>query len=474
VLAGLSARDHAGSFNDASRLAIVECLVDHRTFAIDQSVFVVVPPRETPDEQFPYDRTLYDFIKNGTGDRLWIDGHFYSDKPPVVSVYLAGVYQLLQWTTGLHASRRVDRFCLAMTLASSVLGYVLAVWAIGRMARGLGLPLGARLALTASLALGTLAIAYTSHVNGHILQLAVAALLFERLLAVQDRPAPSLGSLLLIGSLAGLGYAIEQAAGGLLLAGIGLLVLASWPRPGPVILFGLGALPWLLLHHGIVYALAGTLRPINSIPAYFQYPGSTFDASTLTGIWNHDDVWELVTYAFRLLVADCGFLCCNLPLLLLVPTAWLLRPEANRRALVWLAWGWLLSTWLVYAALSTNYSGQCCSIRWFVPLLAPGYLLIGLLLRQRPGLLLDFLTLSAGGLWLGHTMWWNGAWERIPSREVWIVLIATLVAWAAWGSAFPFTPGRRLAAWWRGQRSPDERSSQGTAPITTPVTRPNV
>jgi len=38
---------------------------------------------------------------------------------------------------------------------------------------------------------------------------------------------------------------------------------------------------------------------------------------------------------------------------------------------------WCLGVWLLYAALSNNYGGLCCSIRWFVPLLAPAVYWLG-------------------------------------------------------------------------------------------------
>ncbi len=40
LVAAASARPYAGSWNDGSRLAAVESLIDYRNFAIDQSVFV--------------------------------------------------------------------------------------------------------------------------------------------------------------------------------------------------------------------------------------------------------------------------------------------------------------------------------------------------------------------------------------------------------------------------------------------------
>ncbi|HEX9867029.1 MAG TPA: hypothetical protein VGC99_00290, partial [Candidatus Tectomicrobia bacterium] len=40
TVAIVSARSYAGGWNDGSRLATVESLVDHRTLAIDRSIFV--------------------------------------------------------------------------------------------------------------------------------------------------------------------------------------------------------------------------------------------------------------------------------------------------------------------------------------------------------------------------------------------------------------------------------------------------
>ena len=44
AVAWLGACDQAGSWNDGSRLATVECLVDYHTWAIERSIFVDVPP----------------------------------------------------------------------------------------------------------------------------------------------------------------------------------------------------------------------------------------------------------------------------------------------------------------------------------------------------------------------------------------------------------------------------------------------
>src|SRR5205085_1542791 len=79
LLAVVSARWAAASYNDGSRLAAVECLVDHHTLSIDDSVYVR-PPRSGPGPH-PY-RADFEFVEDGTLDKVRVGGHYYSDKPP--------------------------------------------------------------------------------------------------------------------------------------------------------------------------------------------------------------------------------------------------------------------------------------------------------------------------------------------------------------------------------------------------------
>jgi hypothetical protein len=71
---------------------------------IDDSIFVRVPAHGSPyDPNTPA-------LRKGTLDMLFIREHFYSDKPPVSAVLLAGLYQLLQWAIGLSARDQPERF----------------------------------------------------------------------------------------------------------------------------------------------------------------------------------------------------------------------------------------------------------------------------------------------------------------------------------------------------------------------------
>src|SRR5262245_23214162 len=82
VIAAVSALPDAGGWNDGSRLATVESLVDYRTLRIDDSVFV--QPSAAPHSPYP-DEPL---LRDGTKDKLLIDGHYYSDKSPVPALWL--------------------------------------------------------------------------------------------------------------------------------------------------------------------------------------------------------------------------------------------------------------------------------------------------------------------------------------------------------------------------------------------------
>src|SRR5262249_10246694 len=140
----------------------------------------------------------------------------------------------------LTARARPDQFVYALTLASSGVAYVFAVWCAFHLGGPLRLPLGVRLLLTASFALGTVALTYARHVNNHILLLGVAAGLMRGLawLAVELSPQRvPWRRLLALGGLAGLGYVIDLGAGPVLL--VCALALVAWHgrRFGPVAVF---------------------------------------------------------------------------------------------------------------------------------------------------------------------------------------------------------------------------------------------
>jgi hypothetical protein len=431
AIAAVAARPYAGCWNDGSRLATVESLVDRHTWIIDQSIFVQVPDSGTPSPYPPHDRAL---LEHGTQDKLFIDGHFYSDKSPVPAVLMAGCYQLWQWTTGMSARTHADSFCWAMTLASSGLAYIVAVWCLYRLTRLLSLPLSSRLLLSVSFALATVALPYARQVNNHILLLAVVAALALQVaeLREEERSGGVCGRrFAILGFLAGLGYTIDLGTGPVMLLCTAGLILAFTKKRflTPFFAFTLAALPWLVLHHALNYAIGGSFKPANAAPEYFRWPGSPFAAGNLTGRWIHPNIGSFLLYAASMLAGKRGFLGHNLPLFLTIPALFVLwrRHREIKREVLW-ALGCCAGTWLLYAATSNNSSGQCCTIRWFVPLLAPAYFVLALLLRHYPRYRVDLLLLSTWGALLVVLMR-EGPWMGGMVPCFWPIQGAALVSW---------------------------------------------
>jgi hypothetical protein len=441
-IALVSARPYAGGWNDGSRLATVETLIDQRMWAIDDSTFVRVPQRHDSNTPLPYDPSVPSLLEHGTLDKLFIRGHYYSDKSPVPALLMAGEYQLWKWTTGWTARAHPDRFCRSMTLASSGLAYVLAVLYIYRLGRPLRLPLSLRLILAGSFALATIALPYTQQVNNHILLLAVTAALVLQvawLLDEEESGSVSRWRYAALGTLAGLGYTIDLGAGPvILLCTAGLIAgnqakmflrSVATRRRTSLLFFILAACPWLVLHHALNYSIGSSFKPANANPEYFLWPGSPFNVRNLTGGWAHDGPLSFLLYAASMIGGKRGFVGHNLPLFLVFPAVTiLLRNRENRQAVLW-GLGCCGGTWLLYAPTSNNSSGQCCSIRWFVPLLAPAYYILALLLKHYPEYRIDFLVLSAWGVMLVLFMH-EGPWITHMVPLFWPIQAAALLSWA--------------------------------------------
>lgn len=436
AVALVSARNYAGSWNDGSRLATVESLVDRHTLTIDDSIFVRVPPRPHPAAPRPYPDDEPNLLLYGTQDKLLIQGHFYSDKSPVPGVLMASLYQVLQWTVGLRASEQPDRFAYFMALGSAGLAYVVAIWCIFQLSRVLGLRWHLSLILTASFGLATVALTYTRHVNNHILLLGVAAPLFLGLarLAEEARAGQvSQRRVVGLGMLAGLGYTIDLGSGPILLACTLALVAYRCRAFKPIAMFVLATSPWLAIHHAVTYAIGGTFGPANAVPEYVVWPGSPSTVRNMTGTWNHPSIGHFLIYTAAMLFGKRGFFGHNLPLFLTLPGLVAVR---RRRPfeLPEILGGvcWFASTWLVYAATSTNYSGVAVSIRWFVPLLVPAYFLLAIVLRDHPNYWRDFLILSAWGVVMAGLMWWKGPWMKRMVPFFWPLQAAAFLTWILW------------------------------------------
>jgi hypothetical protein len=428
LIAVVSARPHAGSWNDGSRLAMVESLGDRGTFQIDDSIYVH-PETAAIAPYTPGDELL---ARDGTKDKLFIDGHFYSDKSPLPGVLMAGAYRVMRWC-GLPAAReRPDWFALAMTWLFAGLPYVLAMWCVGRIMGHLAVSEPWDAVLTGGFAFGTLAMPYAQQVNNHVLLLAVAAGAFEVMsrcttgtVVLRSTTVP----IVWLGMLAGFAYTIDLGTGPLLTAAAGGWVL--WQRRG-VLTFALGAVPFITAHHAMNYAVAGTLLPGNANPEFFEWPGSPFGPENMTGTWHHDSPSYAALYALDLLFGKKGFLLFSLQLIQAAAgTYWLVRYRSAERPVMVAGLAWAVSTWLLFSAGSRNLSGQCLSIRWFVPLLVPGFVALGLLVRDYPRSRGPLAPLLVGNIILNVELTLRGPWWGHVPVVHWPVVGLSVTGWVS-------------------------------------------
>ncbi len=366
-------------------------------------------------------------------DKLFIKGHYYSDKSPVPALAMAGVYKALQVATGLRAAEKPQSFCYLLALIFSGVAYVISVYCIDAMAATMDLSCKSRLILAWSFALATVALPYARQVNNHIMLLAVCSALMLTAVSFTQPGGDKSWRLFAIGSLAGAGYTIDLGVGPILVIAATTFIILQTKSWRSMALVLIAAFPWFLLHHLLNFRIGGTFSPANSVAAYFEWPGCPFTAQNLTGHWTHPDAWEFICYTIAMLFGQRGFIEHNIPLYLSIPAiVYLLRRKTDGKVLVCFALSLILGTWLIYAIASDNYSGRGYSIRWLVPLLAPFYYLLAAFLKERPEYSTDLLILAAWGLVAGTLMWTTGPWVQSPIPGFWFLQAGALASWLGW------------------------------------------
>lgn len=421
---------YAGGWNDGSRLAAVEALADHGTFAIDNSIFVRPENCAKPTSQRPYPTEPPHLLRDGTKDKLCIAGEFYSDKPYSVSLALAGVYRCLQFCGLPRAAERPDLFCWWMTLLTSGVSYIGAVWCMSATGRVIGLPHRLNLLWTVSFAFSTYAATYSRHVNSHVMLLAVVSAIVLQLARIRRTPDVHRRSgPIWLGLLGSAALCLDPGSGPVLLVCLAAYIVLRFRSARALLVYGLATSPLVLLQLGLNYRIGGVVIPTNMVAEYSNWPGSAFDKQNLTGFWRHTP-GGFTLYAASMLFGKRGIVGHNLPLFLLIPAVYAaFRQPLKENWETWTGFAWCAGTWLLYAALSNNSSGACCSIRWFVPFLAPAYFLLGQDILKHPHRQHVFAALSLWGGLMAALMWWHGPWWSRMVPGYWSLVAAALLSW---------------------------------------------
>lgn len=345
LLSVATTRPRANAWNDSSRMATIQAIVEQHTLRIDDTVF------------------------SDTGDRLFIDGHYYSDKPPITSVLGAVAYAPL-YSFGIELGRGWNLAYYLITLLTVKVFWLLGLIAFHGALGRCRLSEKDRVWLTLALGVGSLYFSWSSTFNNHLLAAACLAIGFCALLRTTPESA-SRRDLFHAGLFLSLAAAFDPPTAVFFVGFAANLVASPGARRRNLPFF---LLP-LLLTAGVSMllnvAVSGSVVPATTVTAHWDYPGSAWvKTGGIPAGTAMNPVPVAARYAFTALFGRAGFLVYN-PLLLvalffLAREVWQ-RREFAREALV--VGGGMLVLMAYYFFATSNFGGWSYSFRWFVPAL---------------------------------------------------------------------------------------------------------
>ncbi|MCY2943866.1 MAG: hypothetical protein NT142_04935 [Planctomycetota bacterium] len=426
LLGGVLGHPFAGSWNDGSRLASIESVAERETFILDGSMFVFPhgPKLGLPN---PYDPQSEILAKRGTLDLMQIEGHFYSDKSPLPTVVLAGIWKIFRLLGAPEPAVDPVLFCRTMNFLAGALPLALGAAALWILSWRLsGQPKQAIWLFIAGVFSG-LPVAYSRFANNHIVVWAAVAWLFLFLDGLSRGDRKPFWKIVLAGICLGVAYATDSGIGpGLFVATL------VWTGLNPKELvyrwagLSLGAIPFVFSHHSLGYLIAGTWGPMNANPAFFQWLGCPFPPESLTGGFKHPNFGKFCLYTGDMLFGKKGFVFhtgVGLVGLLMLFRLLGAKSASLPKGMVLMAGIAFLVGVLVYALGSNNQSGLCRSVRWFVPLGIPLWYVSSPLIRESGWKNRVFVLSTSVGLWVAACGAWFGPWNGNVLPGYWVIVV---------------------------------------------------
>ncbi|MGA2583039.1 MAG: hypothetical protein ABSG31_07155 [Tepidisphaeraceae bacterium] len=238
------------SVDEDLRLATISAFVEHQS---------------GPEAYLPARMSIDDADIDIHRHVIRVDGHLYSDQPPMLAFLLSGPYWIMHFM-GYHLRENSVLVPYILTLLGSTLPAAAVGGLVYRMARIFELRRQWRCALAAAVVFGTGLISYAVVLNAHV---PAAALVMGSVGCVvhllgSKNPNRGGGWIVLSGACAALAATIDLPAAVFLV--LMLFVVAALPlsmplRLGAVILYILGAAGPILLHATLMAPLTGDLLP---------------------------------------------------------------------------------------------------------------------------------------------------------------------------------------------------------------------
>lgn len=190
------------SANDRSRWSTIRALVDHGTFELDDVIF---------DEKGRRRSAWYsiDLVKH----RGW-DGreHYYSSKPTLLTVLLAGEYWVVKQVLGLSLAENPLYVGRTMLILTNVMAFGVYLLVLAQLVERYGRTDWGRIFVMTCAAFGTFITTFSVTLNNHTLAAVTALLAMQQALYLWDKPSGPWWRFALCGLFAGLTAANELPA----------------------------------------------------------------------------------------------------------------------------------------------------------------------------------------------------------------------------------------------------------------------
>jgi hypothetical protein len=380
LLWALLTKVHTHSWQEESRMATVQALVEQGTFIIDHTEF------------------------NRTGDKVFINEHFYSDKPPLLSVVTAGAYSILHNVFGLTldpaicvpdedvaacraftptGARFTAFYWLTLIFIGGSAALLMVLFWRAMLNAGAGGALATALAVALGLAspLAPYSIVFAGHVPAALCLFAGFYLLVKTsgvevlagLTSKQDQPPVE-------------NYALTKRRNGWRFLGAGLLISLSanidltlaifigafglwvlFTRWRMILPYALGAFIPFAISAAINYWAAGTIMPLYFDPKAYDFVGTVLN-TTVGGTSGFYSLDFGLRYAYDMFVGQRGLFSFT-PMLIFACAGMIVAFRQRRqRGLIAAVLGGSL-VFVAYLILRTdNFGGLAWGTRWFVPL----------------------------------------------------------------------------------------------------------
>jgi hypothetical protein len=351
------------SSNDKSRWATIRALVDEHTFAIGR--------RDTNADGTYRDHGI--IFEDGwrSVDKILdpVEHVYYSSKPPLLPVLLAGEYWLIQRLTGWTLKDDTRKVVVTMLLTVNIVPLAVYLLLIARLLERFGRSDWGRLFTFAAACFGTFITTFSDTLNNHTVAAYMTLAAVYPLLVSEHL---SVRALLASGLFASLAAAFELPATAFLAAlAAGLLVVV--PRRMPA--FVLAALLPLATQAALNYAAIGDWKPAYEKldGPWYRYPGSHWERQgpDARGIDSAGFKEPRSVYAFHLLVGHHGVFSLT-PIWILAVGGMIastVRSESGNRwrqvMLLTFAVSAVVTVFFAWWVSTANYGGWTSGARWF-------------------------------------------------------------------------------------------------------------